>query len=725
MKKLLLLSLAFAFGPSLFAVNPEPYTLGVSFSFRIYGTGNGIMSVYDATGATPTVAVTASASLVESPISTAWLCPSQDYELNIQTSGTTAYWLSFIAPEGYQTYVDGAPTSVVSDSTGSAGFSRNYHIVLRPVVAGGRRDAGIFSGINLGKAVGWEIGLGGNRSGHSMGLVGFRERDLTNSPASRDRLIYAPPINNFQCTVVKNGPSSQTISQIHVAQCVLDFVDIAGGYRIDFYDPAAAPWDLPTQRYAPSGAAWKQIFVETPGANQLKITETENGVSRISSLSLTSGSVSTGNYVWTLQEGNSSAWARTTTHTSTMNGDGTRDDVVVTRTGGTSGTIAAKSKYRYSNPGGLNTSQANTINYNTTNLPLTATPGASISFTCNVTNSGTNTWGSNHYLVLRDYVYANLSFASLSGLVPGTNTNASLSMTAPTSPGTYTYYLQGLENTVMWFASSATVTLTVVNSGGTGTTDTANYNTTTFPLSVMPGVTLNFSTNLTNTGTNAWGSNHYLVLRDAGWSNIFFASLNGVAAGTSTNASLTLDGLGNGGTYVYHLQGENNGVTWFSSSISLSIIVNSTSWGEELVQVIDDPDTAALTKTFTYYADRNYPGNYRRVKSVTESTGNWTAFSYYDDWDRRGQVQYEYHPYLDSPATAASAATTTGRAVYYEYAPDWTGRYVRPSLRQERINNVVTAKSILTYVSPSTEQADIDSYRDASNYQRDRVERIR
>ncbi|HEY4300401.1 MAG TPA: immunoglobulin domain-containing protein, partial [Candidatus Didemnitutus sp.] len=127
----------------------------------------------------------------------------------------------------------------------------------------------------------------------------------------------------------------------------------------------------------------------------------------------------------------------------------------------------------------------NSISYDSTNFPSHAVPGATINFTYNVTNTGTNSWGANHYLVLRDPDGNNLSFASLDGVGAGASTVASLTLTAPATNGNYTYYVQGLENNVAFFSARATLMITVgpVTSGidfnSDGKADLLWTNTTT------------------------------------------------------------------------------------------------------------------------------------------------------------------------------------------------------------------------------------------------------
>lgn len=333
---------------ALRAVDIEPFTLPVSFSFRINGVGNGIMTVYGE-GSSPSVGQTTYNANTESDAQSAKLAPGKAYTLNFQASGPSEYWLSLVAPSGYQFYINGQPQDLYYRYVGGGGYSHDYSIELRPASGEPVIDGATFLGIDLGQAVSWELGMGASRGGHSVGRLGFRERDLTNSPAARERLYYTPPINSTQVNVIRDGSSNQRIRQIAAQHKILDFVDDgASAYNINFYDHDDMTWTGSIYTINSGKTPWKVIRVESPGTSQLKITETEGSVSRISHLSLTSGSVSSGTYVWTLQEGGpSNNWLRTTTHTSTVSG-GTRENAVAVRTGGTGGTIVSETKYVYS-----------------------------------------------------------------------------------------------------------------------------------------------------------------------------------------------------------------------------------------------------------------------------------------------------------------------------------------------------------------------------------------
>jgi alpha-N-arabinofuranosidase len=114
----------------------------------------------------------------------------------------------------------------------------------------------------------------------------------------------------------------------------------------------------------------------------------------------------------------------------------------------------------------------NGITYNATTFPSTATAGATLNFTYNVTNTGTHSWGANHYLVVRDANNTNLYYETISGVAPGGSTTVSLQLTAPVTPGSYTFYVQGLEQNVAYFSARATLALQVnAPSGGSFTAD--------------------------------------------------------------------------------------------------------------------------------------------------------------------------------------------------------------------------------------------------------------
>lgn len=495
----------------LCALEPVPFTEGVSVSCNANNNAVGSLTVYDES--LNSAFTFCNPAKPESDIVTARLRPGKRYTLNFGAYNdpvSYTYGVSFIEPDGYAVYIDGLPSNLITQTvTGT--ISQNYTVELRPVGSQQPAPLSTFSGIDIGRAISWDVGLGTRQNGDYAGRLVFREQDLStaHNPASRARLYYAMPGSYGEIEVFyEPGSSNQVLRQIAVPGGIVDLVDNgSNAYFIRFYAWSQAEGS-PGNPYILTGSPWKTIYVESGGANQLKITETEGTVSRASELTLTSGDYASGVYSWTLQEGDNSSHWRTTTHTCTQGTD-TRDDIAIVRTGETTGTIVAKTKYHYVNQ----------------------------------------------------------------------------------------------------------------------------------------------------------------------------------------------------------------------------------SWGDYAVtQIIDDPDGAALTRSFVYYStaptggSEAERGNFRRIKVATDPTGNWAAFRYYDDWNRRGQLKYEQRPFVDLPASAPATidptSATSGQVVFRDYGVDWNGRSTRLILQQVTTNSVVTAKSTFTYgdivgFGWPRETVTQTSYRDSTNTQID------
>jgi hypothetical protein len=212
----------------------------------------------------------------------------------------------------------------------------------------------------------------------------------------------------------------------------------------------------------------------------------------------------------------------------------------------------------------------NAVIYTPTRSQDNVTPGATVSLRYSLSNAGTGTWGAGHYASLRDSNGTFLAFDPLSGVAPGGSTTVNFTFAAPTTPGTYSYYVQNLEDGVEFFDSQDVVTFTVLP---TPIGNAASYNTSTFPATAAQGATVTFTENVTNQGTKAWGANHYLSLRDADNSFLGFLPLNGLAPGQSTTLTFNFTAPSAPGVYTYHVQGLESGIEFFNVSDNLVLIV--------------------------------------------------------------------------------------------------------------------------------------------------------
>ncbi len=202
----------------------------------------------------------------------------------------------------------------------------------------------------------------------------------------------------------------------------------------------------------------------------------------------------------------------------------------------------------------------NAIVYNRIRYPDAVVPGAVLHLKYTLSNSGTQAWGAAHFVSLRDSSSSYLSFIPLSGTATGGMNTVEFTFTAPTTPGTYTYYVQALEDGIEFFSTQDIVIVTVV---ALPLANAISYNTSTIPITALPGAAVNFTANVTNRSTRTWGAAHYLSFRDV--DNVFlaFPSLNGVVPGGSRTVNLSFVAPTTPGIYTYTLQAFEDGVSFF------------------------------------------------------------------------------------------------------------------------------------------------------------------
>ena len=683
-----LLFTAFTLSARLGAVAPVPFAESMSFSFKVSGSGAASMNLHDETGSAYQAAFP-TGPLIESDLQVAQMRPGKSYTLDMWCGGPTYYQMSFTAPNGYAVFVDGVQTDLVQGSTSASWYLRYYTVELRPVSTEAGGKWGGFSGVKMGKSISWEVGLGLLRTGRSAGSILFKELELSSTSATRGCLYYAdPPANVGQIVVVKDGPSNQRLRQIVTPVGFTDLVDITGGYEIRLYDWAqVTSWN--GTLYSFSGSPWKTIRVESPVNDQLKITETEGSVIRVSQLTgsgstgITGGTITTsGGY--TIHTFNASG-------TLTIGGSGLSGVDYLAIGGGGGGSFGG------GGAGSLEYQVSNTLAAGSYPVTIGA-GGAAETNGGSSTFNGTTAYGGGHG--------ASGSTAPAAGGCSGggcANNNTG-------APPTW-----GLGSNIHWGGGGDNGGNGWRGGGGGGTGgDGLGLNNSSGSLQGTGGAGLANSitgTSVTYAGGGAGNNSSPLSGGTGGGGNSNGAGQTGSAGAPNTGSgggggdngygpSGGAGGSGiviiryptaNAGSRAWTLQ-EGDGTTWLRTTKhtftapavgqrddlvevrtggTTGTLVAKTkyhyvnqAWGEELDSVIADPDVAALTTTYAYYTTSTDKGNYRKVKSVTAPTGGWTAYTYYDDWNRRGRLQYQYQPWLDLPATSASASTTTGRVFY-------------------------------------------------------------
>jgi len=284
----------------------------------------------------------------------------------------------------------------------------------------------------------------------------------------------------------------------------------------------------------------------------------------------------------------------------------------------------------------------NSISYNRTSLPAIAAPGTIVNFDYSVTNTGSKAWGANHFLSLRNGSGVYSIFAAISGVGPGQSKTVNLSLTAPTTPGVYYYYVQAMESGVEFFNSQANLVLTVV----APQPNAVVYTATRSPESVMPGATVNLKYSLTNVGTATWGADHYASLRDGNGNFLAFVPVSGVAPLASVTVNFSFVAPSAPGAYTYYVQALDSGVEFFDTqdqvdlTVGPGVIANGVTYNASTF-----PDSAARGSTVTF------------TQNVTNrGTKAWGANHYLSLRDADGVSLY-FAP-LNGTAVGASKAVT-------------------------------------------------------------------
>ncbi|HVU17411.1 MAG TPA: hypothetical protein VHD32_10820 [Candidatus Didemnitutus sp.] len=199
------------------AVVPVPFALEVKFSSNMTGTNTVgshiLLTVTDEYG-TPTAGTNINAGEVQQ---NAWLQVGKTYNVSLsvmdfgqqivpppspQYQFNCSYTGGFTPPSGYYLLLSGSRNTAISGgmattlSTMTDTYTASYTLQLLPNDDQEPGGGPVFSGFQIGQSIAWQVGLGNLRSGRTAGYIGFQELDLTNSPASRDRLVVNATANN-------------------------------------------------------------------------------------------------------------------------------------------------------------------------------------------------------------------------------------------------------------------------------------------------------------------------------------------------------------------------------------------------------------------------------------------------------------------------------------------------------------------------------------------------
>ena len=104
---------------------------------------------------------------------------------------------------------------------------------------------------------------------------------------------------------------------------------------------------------------------------------------------------------------------------------------------------------------------ANDIQYGYYIMPTSAMGGSLLSIEVRLTNSGAETWGAAHNLVLKDASGTPVAMESLNGIEPGSELSVYLSCGLPDVTANFTFQIQALEHEVAYFGPTLSGTVSV------------------------------------------------------------------------------------------------------------------------------------------------------------------------------------------------------------------------------------------------------------------------
>jgi hypothetical protein len=223
----------------------------------------------------------------------------------------------------------------------------------------------------------------------------------------------------------------------------------------------------------------------------------------------------------------------------------------------------------------------------TQSVPSSMTAGQSYAVSVTMQNTGTTTWAAGSYQLgsqnPQDNTTWGLNRVSLAGSVaPGASATFTFNVTAPATAGTYNFQWRMVNGTVFFGAASTNVAVSVTSGGGGGGTDNASFVTQSVSSSMTAGQSYAVSVTMQNTGTTTWTAGTYRLGSQNPQDNLTWGLnrvnlASSVAPGASATFTFNVTAPATAGTYNFQWRMV-NGATFFGAA-STNIGVNVTSSG--------------------------------------------------------------------------------------------------------------------------------------------------
>jgi DNA gyrase inhibitor GyrI len=231
--------------------------------------------------------------------------------------------------------------------------------------------------------------------------------------------------------------------------------------------------------------------------------------------------------------------------------------------------------------------------------PSAFAAGATVTYSVAVTNNGTVNWpagGSTpvhlgiHFATKGGGYSANASswvtnqrFSLPNDLAPGQSATLNVTVTAPTTTGSYVLEYEMVQEGVAWFAQYLDSTVSVAAPSG------ASYATSGQPSTFTGGATVSYSVTVTNNGSVAWpagGSNPvhlgiHFATKGGGYSvnasswvtDQRYSLPSDLAPGQSVTLNVAVTAPTTSGSYVLEYEMVQEGVAWFAQFLDSNVSV--------------------------------------------------------------------------------------------------------------------------------------------------------
>ena len=264
-------------------------------------------------------------------------------------------------------------------------------------------------------------------------------------------------------------------------------------------------------------------------------------------------------------------------------------------------------------------------------IPSTMNTGWSYTVQITVQNTGTTTWTETNWYRLGAVGDSDPFAAGRQYLNPGENIGPgqqktfTFTMTAPTTPGTYTTDWRMVREGVTWFGSTLVKTVTV---NSVPPYDAALIRDD-IPTTMELGQSYTANVTVKNTGSNTWTEAEWYRLGAVGDSDPFAAgrqSLNpgeSIGPGQQKTFTFTMTAPTTPGTYITDWQMVRDAVTWFGQTLTKTVTVSNPPPYSAAIISDDIPTTMVAGQSYT-------------VNITVKNTGSntWTE----TDWYRLGAV---------------------------------------------------------------------------------------